>query len=406
MKPISVIAPGLETGVLTASTVFYDGATSFGKYTPKNYYSGYKGPMTIREAIAISANIPHVKALQKIGLDASYNFCRDVGITDVGQEGLALALGGLTHGTTAFNMAAAYSAIANKGVYIEPTFYSKVVDSNGNVYVQCKSIEERSKRVMSEQNAYIEQSILESVVKPGGTAPYCDVNGVSIACKTGTTNNDYDRWLCGFSPYYTAACWYGFEKNSTVVYNGNPAGLIWSAIMNAIHNGLEDRAFEEPEGIVRAVVCKDSGHTATSHCSSTYVEVFKEGTVPSPCEGHRSVRICNETGLLASSSCTDISYVTYPNVIDQEQNAPWSTSYSVGSSPSSYCPGDHEEIVEPSSNIVVTEQTDNSVPATDSQVEDAVLPPEPAAAPEPEPAAPEPEPEPEPAAPEPEPETP
>ena len=342
MKPISVIAPGLETGTITAATVFFDGETTFGKYKPKNYYQGYKGAMTMREAIAISANIPNIKALARIGVDNSIKFCESVGITGLGQEGLALALGGLTHGTTTYNMAGAYSTIANDGVYIEPTFYTKVLDSEDNVYIECKSIEERSHVVMSPQNAYIEKSILQSVVAPGGTATYCYVPGMEVAAKTGTTNNDYDRWLCGFTPYYTAACWFGYEKNATVYYSGNPAGIIWAELMRTIHTGYEPAVFVQPEGIVAANICKATGHVATGHCSSTYVEYFREGTVPSACEGHNSVLICNETGLLASDTCTDVSYAIYPKGLEQEQNAPWSTPYSSTSGPSAYCPGNHE----------------------------------------------------------------
>lgn len=391
MKPISVVAPCLENGIITAATAFYDGETTFGKYKPKNYYNGYKGAMTMREAIAISSNIPNIKALARLGIDNSIKFCESVGITGLGQEGLALALGGLTHGTTAYNMAGAYSAIANNGVYIQPTFYLRVVDSDDNIYIQCKQLEERSNRVMSEQNAYIEKSILESVVNPGGTATYCAMSGFDVAAKTGTTNSNYDRWLCGFTPYYTAACWFGYEKNSVVYYgSSNPAGLIWSSIMKNIHSGLEGKRFEQPAGIVSATICKATGHTATANCNSTYTEVFREGTIPSPCEGHKYVSICNDTGLLASSTCTNISSVTYPKALDQEQNTPWNTAYA-GSNygPSAYCAGNHNTIPD---ITVVEEPTPNpdpvpvpEQPASTPDVSASTPDPVPTPAPNPEP---------------------
>lgn len=373
MKPISVIAPGLENGIITGATVFFDGQTNFGKYEPKNYYSGYKGAMTMREAVAISSNVPHVKALAKIGLDTSIKFCQSVGITKLGDEGLSLALGGLSHGTTALEMAGAYSAIANNGVYIKPTFYSKVVDDQDNVYIQSKSVEERSNRVMSEQNAYIEKNILESVVNPGGTATYCSIPGMSVAAKTGTTNNDYDRWLCGFSPYYTTTCWFGYEKSATVYYNGNPAGQIWASIMRNIHNGLESKSFIEPAGIVRATICKATGHTAKPGCTSTYTEVFKDGGVPSQCSGHRVATICNDSGFLAGSGCTNVSTVTYPNELEQEKNPSWVTkSYGTGYAPSNYCTIDHNPtptvevpVQQPTENPPVTSTpTENQTPVT------------------------------------------
>ena len=184
---------------------------------------------------------------------------------------------------------------------------------------------------------------------------------MDVAAKTGTTNSNYDRWLCGFTPYYTAACWFGYEKNAVVYYgSSNPAGLIWSAIMKNIHTGLEAKTFQQPAGIVSATICKATGHTATSKCSSTYVEIFREGTVPTPCEGHSYLKICNETGLLASARCRNVHYASYPKVLDTEQNASWNTSYSGGGyGPTTYCHGNHTYIPE-----VVEQPTPTPAPAT------------------------------------------
>ncbi len=364
MKPISVIAPGLENGIITGATVFFDGETTFGKnYTPKNYYSGYRGAMTMRDAIAISSNIPHVKALSKIGVDNSIKFCKSVGITNLGSEGLSLALGGLTYGTTALNMAGAYSAIANNGVYIEPTFYSKVVDSDGNTYMECKPIEQRSNRVMSEQNAYIEKNILETVVTRG-TATYCSIPGMSVSAKTGTTNNDNDRWLCGFTPYYTAACWFGYEYKAKVYYDGNPAGQIWAAIMKNIHNGLPSKTFDRPSGLVDVCVCKDTGKVATQACSNKYMEIFREGNVPSYCDGHKAVNICNETGLIANDKCPNVTTINYPNILEQEASATWTTVYgNSGVAPTKTCTSDHNTNQTPDSMV----ELDLVPPTSDNQ---------------------------------------
>lgn len=408
MKPISVIVPGIENNIITGATVFWDGETFFPgtkPYHPKNYYQdGFKGALTMRESIAISSNIPHVKALSRIGLDTSIKFCQSVGIKRVGNEGLALALGGLQYGTNVIEMAGAYGSIANNGVYIEPTFYSKVVDDQDNVYIQCKPVEARSNRVMSEQTAYITRNILEGVVNsPTGTAKYCAIPGMSVAAKTGTTNYDYDRWLCGFTPYYTATCWFGYEKKATVVHSSNPAGLIWASIMKNIHNGLEAKSFTEPDGIVRATICKATGRVATSACSATYTEVFKAGTVPASCTGHRIARICNDSGALAGSTCVNVSTITYPNELDQEKNPLWVTkSYGTGNTPSNYCPIDHtpaqapEQTSEPTQTPEQTPQTPAPEPSpTPEPTPEPVSTPEPAtqpSTPEPAPQTPTPEP--------------
>lgn len=332
MKPLSVIAPGLEKGVITAATVYYDGATTFGGgYSPKNYYQGYKGLMNIRNAIAISSNIPNVKALANTGMSNSYKFLENVGININGNEGLPLALGGFD-GTSVFNMAAAYAAIANKGIYIEPTFYTKVEDKNGEIYIECKSTEDRSTRVMSEDNAYIEQSILTSVTAgAGGTATYCAIGGMDVAAKTGTTNDDFDRWLCGFTPYYSAACWFGYEKNAAVNYYGspsNPAGGIWSSVMKQIHTGLVGKRFEKTGNIVSVEVCSQSGKLPKDGCP-VYTEVFVKGTEPkSECDVHQTANICTDTGCIANEFCINTEVKTYYALPEKEAtNSLWSTQY-------------------------------------------------------------------------------
>ena len=214
MKPISVIAPGLITGTITGATVYNDVWTDFGGgFHPKDY-DYYRGLQNMRSAIEHSENVPHVKALSNIGIEASVEFCKSVGLPDFTESGLALALGGIQYGVSPFEMARAYSAIANSGEYIPSTFYTKVTDKAGNIVYEPK---QEKNRVMTEQLAYIETSILQQVTATG-TATYCKIPGIETAAKTGTTNDDYDRWLCGFTPYYTAAIWYGYDDPETITY--------------------------------------------------------------------------------------------------------------------------------------------------------------------------------------------
>lgn len=341
MKPISVIAPGLETGTITAATVFNDAQTKFdgGKYTPKNYYVGFKGLMNMRHAIEISANIPHVKALATIGVDKSIEFCESVGLPLSGNEGLSLALGGLGKGVTVTEMAGAYSAIANDGTYIEPTFYKYVTDKNDNVVIEPK---QEINKVMSEQNAYIEKDILtEPVLGSSGTATYCAIKGMDVAAKTGTTNDDFDRWLCGFTPYYTAVCWYGYETNATVYYSGNPAGKIWDEVMTKIHENLPNAEFVRPDGIVEVQVCKNTGLKATSKCGDTYTELFTKGNEPEECDstGSGMMMICTQTNLLCAEGCPFGEYRTFGGVPPHEKDAPWEPSYTeTSTAPTEHCP--------------------------------------------------------------------
>ncbi len=313
IKPLSVVAPGVENGSLTIGTVYDDVPTVFpGGFAPKNYSYGYTGLMTVRAAVGVSENIPFVKGLQDVGIENSWNFLNSVGLDlPEADKGLAsLALGGLTNGVSPLQMAAAYGAIANDGVYITPTLYTKVTDKNGNVILQPK---QESKRVLSEASSYVLKSVLREPVTTG-TASYCSISGIDVCAKTGTTNKDYDRWLCGFTPYYSAACWFGYEQNAVVYYGGsNPAGKIWDAVMTEAHSGLASKRFSRPANVVYATICKDSGMLAGEYCKAdprgnrTYSEAFVKGTAPSKvCDCHVKVRVCEEGGVVrvANEFCT------------------------------------------------------------------------------------------------------
>lgn len=349
MKPLSVVAPGLEKNVLTAGTVYFDGKTVFGGgYTPKNDSGTFKNnAITIRDAIEISQNIPQLKAMTDLGPANSVKFLKEIGFSKIvsasenkkaNDESLSLALGGLTNGASPLEMAAGYAMIANNGEYISPTFYTKVEDKNGKTVIEAK---QEKKRALSEQNAYILKSILtEPVTGSAGTATYCKIAGMDVSAKTGTTNDNKDRWLCGFTPYYAAATWYGYDTPSEVRFSGrNPAGRIWSSIMQDIHKNLSNKKFEKPNGIVTATICKDTGLLAGSKCTDTYTEIFKEGTVPTKkCEGRVTVKICTETGKIATEYCpSEEKYYTVKP--PKEETGNWKTDYNgkYGNPPTDTC---------------------------------------------------------------------
>ncbi len=328
MKPIVAVAPALESNSITAATVFDDSATDFGDYDPPNSYSRNKGLITVRKAIEVSSNIVNVKILVDNGINEGLDFLNEIGMTQYNADDAypSLALGGTAHGASPLQMAAAYAMIANGGEYIEPTFYTKVEDANGNVILEAT---QETKRVMTEGNAYILTSILRAPVTGSeGTASICAISGMDVAAKTGTTDKYKDRWLCGFTPYYAGATWFGYDEPETVSGLGmsNPAANIWDAVMTDIHEGLESADFEKPDNIVTAKICMDSGKKATSSCTRTYTEEFVEGTVPEECDGHKTVEICSETGKLATEYCPDTEKKSYLQTPEKEINAPWKTS--------------------------------------------------------------------------------
>ena len=332
MKPLAVIAPGLEEKVITASTVYLDVKTRFsGNYEPVNYNS-FTGKKNIREFIKTSQNIPAVKIMAELTPKKSVEYLNKMGIKSLNEEDeiLATSIGGVHNGISPLEMAVAYGTIANDGVYITPTFYTKVVDSNGNTVL---TPNQEKTRVISEQNAYITKSILQEPVSSGGTATYCAISGMDVAAKTGTTDDTVDRWLCGFTPYYSAATWYGYDTSETVVFSGNPAGKIWSAVMKNIHKGLTSAKFTKPSGIVEASVCRVTGGLATSGCGSTYTEIFTADNMPEKCEGHGSQTICKESGKIANEYCPkdQLSTNYYGGTLPKEETKLW-TNLSGGQS--------------------------------------------------------------------------
>ena len=338
IKPIGVYGPALEKGIINASTIYDNSPTTFGNDTkpwPQNATNQKSGLCTIRDALEVSSNIVACKVMSEVGPDNAIDFMRSLGITSLvkasetsseekNDTNLSVALGGVTSGISPLQMAAAYAAIANDGVYISPTFYTKVEDSSGNIVIQSN---QETKRVFSEGNAYVMKNLLKQPVEGSqGTARICKMNNIDVAAKTGTTTELKDLWLCGFTPYYTASTWFGYDYPEEIIYRGtSPATAIWADVMKKIHEGLEGKTFQQPSNVVTAKVCRVSGKCATSSCTDTYTEYFVEGAVPGKCDGHNSFVVCSESKKLASEFCptTETSWgLAKP---EKEVNATWKT---------------------------------------------------------------------------------
>ncbi len=320
-KPLGVVAPALENKAVTPSTVFYDIRTTFGKNYTVNNSGGYHNVETMRSVLKYSCNVPEVKLLSILGIDKSVEFLKKIGISvDGDKAGLSMALGTVEVSTV--QMAAGYAMLANGGVYITPTFYTKVVDKNGNIIIEPS---QEKTRVMTEQNAYVETSLLHGALEAGGTAwQYGRTLGnMDVAGKTGSTSDYLDRWFCGMTPYYATACWYGNDDNRATYTMSNPASKIWFNAMKKVHEGLEVKKFNKPEGISTVSICKETGRRATEHCTDTYSEIFASDNIPAACEGHEKLKICKETGKVATEFCTDTEEKVFGRVIDTEKNATW-----------------------------------------------------------------------------------
>lgn len=287
-KVLAAYAPALDSAGKTLATTYVDEPYSYSNGRPvKNWYSGYRGTSTIRKGIEQSMNIVTVKCLTEITPQLGYDYLLNFGFTtlvenrkyadgttktDIAQP---LALGGLTDGVTNVELTAAYSTIANKGVYNKPLFYTKVVDHDGNVLLDGTKPKKRT--VLKESTAYLLTSAMVDVVSKGtGTA--VKFENMPIAGKTGTTSQNYDVWFSGFTPYYACTVWGGYDVN-TSMSNSSYHKTIWKNVMRRIHENLEYKEFEIPESVAEVKICQKSGKLATASCPSI-TEYFEKGSEP------------------------------------------------------------------------------------------------------------------------------
>ena len=313
IKPIAVYGPSLEEKVITAASVYDDKPLKFGTWTPGNAYSGYKGLINMRQAMKISSNTVAIQVLKDLTPEKSINYLKKLGVTsldDKKDNSLPLALGGISVGISPLEMTGAYAAIANDGEYITPTFYTKIVDNDGKTILKAT---QQKERVFSEQNAYILKQLVIEPTKSGGTATACKISNMDTAAKTGTTQDNHDKWLCGFTPYYTAATWYGYDTQTTIPRGARTnANTIWKNVMASVHKKLKKATFKKPDDIIKVSVCKDSGLRATEICkndqrgSRIYTEYLVKGTAPSKsCTCHVEAEVCKISNKVAGEFCIE-----------------------------------------------------------------------------------------------------
>ena len=330
IKPLSVYAPALELGLITPATVFDDTPYSLEKGTawPVNADNVYSGLTTVYNALRVSKNTVAVKVLSKVTPQYAFNFLKNkLGITSLVDQreingsvysdiNLApLALGGLTDGVSTREMAAAYAAFVNKGVYTESTTYSKVLDSGGNIVLEKRP---KTNTAMSEGAAFYINEMLKGVVS-SGTGTNANFSGMTIAGKTGTTSSKKDTWFVGYTPYYVAAVWVGYDQQKKINVSTNQAPILWEKVMSQVHKGLQNRDFDQPDNVVKINYCLDSGKLATSLCqrdtrgSRVTSGYFLAKDAPAQyCDIHKSVEVCVHKELDASGNITTKYYLARP----------------------------------------------------------------------------------------------
>ncbi len=357
IKPLSVYSPALDKGVITWSSVYDDVPVNFGKYNtdptlgaivepkawPKNSNGEYRGLTNVNYAVKESINTVVVRALADLGLDNSFKFLyNDLGIKSIieakelpdgsvitDKDYAALALGQFNYGVTLREVSAAYSALANNGVYNETRSYLSVTDSRGD---EMLNNDYKGKIVLSQETASIMTKMLENVVSDGTASAVTLDETIDVAGKTGTTQNNYDKWFVGYTPYYICGVWYGYEYPKTIVGASNSCVEIWDDVMTELHKEIISEAksggealkhFEMQGDIVEAEFCADSGMLMSEACkhdprgSRAEKGYFLKGTEPKYlCTTHVSVAYDTRFGGVACEDCAseNIEYVGLINV--------------------------------------------------------------------------------------------
>ncbi len=361
IKPLSVYAPALDRGLITWASVYDDVPVSFGKYNldaekgeivqpvawPKNSTGTYRGLTNVNYALAHSVNTVTVRVLEDLGLQESFDFLYDelnmkslissgytadgAYITDI--DLASLALGQMNYGVTVREITAAYSIFVNQGIYNAPRSYYKVTDSAGSIVLENRYA---GKAVIGADSASVVSRMLQDVVKSGTATAISLQKMVECAGKTGTTQNNYDRWYVGYTPYFIGGVWYGYEYPKALS-GSNICIDIWDDIMTRIHERevlpSTDRenldTFSLGENVVAREYCSDSGALMTQACQrdprGTRKEIgyFVAGTEPTEyCTCHIPVKYDSADGGVCLDNLCPSESVQYVGMIQVKRSFP------------------------------------------------------------------------------------
>ncbi len=331
-KILAAFAPAIDAAGCTLATTYYDAPYSADGQTFANWWSDtYLGYANIRQGIAYSMNIVAAKCINdSVTIDTGYTYAQHFGITSLvdsqtingsvkTDKVTSLALGGLTYGVSNLELTAAYAAIENGGTYIAPTFYTKICDKDGNVLL---NKEQETYQAIKSSTAALLTSAMEDVIT--GESPWhdlgidptglpCQVDGITLAGKSGSTTDSNDVWFEGYSSYYACGIWSGYDDEKSLGNGQTYHKEIWQKIMERIHEDLDDIPFSY-NGVLETVsICSKSGLLAIDGVCGhgeddavVYQEYFVPGTAPtSYCNRHKSYTVCEDTGMLATNYCPD-----------------------------------------------------------------------------------------------------
>lgn len=250
-KPF-IYSAALERGISPGTLINDAPLDNSPRWQPSNDDGRFVGPISVRQALAESRNLPAIRTLQAIGIPYAIDFAGKFGFsTKRLPPYLPMALG--TGTTSPLRLAAAYGVFANQGHRIEPYLIEKITDGDGNVLFAADTSE--PPRVISERNAFVMNSLLQSVVDEGtGNGVKRYLRRDDVAGKTGTTNDAVDGWFAGYAGQVVTVAWMGFDDNRSLgrhEFGATTALPIWAAYMEGRLAGVPDTEFRAPLQLAR-----------------------------------------------------------------------------------------------------------------------------------------------------------
>ena len=331
VKPLTVYAPAFEKGLITPATVMEDMPLRYlsdGTPFPRNDNRVYQQSRTVWRGIVSSVNAVAVNTLKSLGLQTAYDFATEkFGITTLTDhyetasgvmsdlDYAPLGMGALTRGISVREVANAYATFANKGVWRQGRTFLLVLNDRGETVLDNR---QESRTVLSTKAVDYMNYCLDSAVATGtGTAADLSDIGIDVAGKTGTTANQKDRYFAGFTGYYTAAVWCGFDRPEEIILSGsksNPAAVLWRKVMLQLHKGRSTIPLYDAGSMVSVSICLDSGKLATEGCYHDIrtadglsrvekVLVYPQDKPSTYCDRHIQVDYCVDGHGVANEYC-------------------------------------------------------------------------------------------------------
>lgn len=321
-KVLTAFAPALDGKNATLATVYYDEPYSVGAKSFRNWYGRFYGYSSIREAIVYSMNIVAVRCMvETVSPQLGVWYARNLGLSTLSENDYnpSTALGGITDGVSNLELTAAFGAIGAQGVYTRPSFFTRVLDHDGNVLLENQP---ESYQALKPETAFLLTDAMKDSMKGQSkfavttispTGRRASLDSMTAAGKSGTTTGSRDLWFVGYTPYYTAGIWSGNDDNQPIEGTTSYHKDIWKKIMERVHEGLENKDFPVPPSVSRSYVCRKSGKLAVwgvcdadPRGNAIYSEYFGEDTSPKVyCDVHVKIPVCVESGKAAVEGCPE-----------------------------------------------------------------------------------------------------